>query len=129
MILRHAGMLAAGLALTTSVGLGGAGLASAASPALNIKPNSQWTLEVNGGGCEVDTFAADGTFSTTENGGDAGKWSGGASTVAMKWTAGEDIGITFRGTYVTSLKEYSGSLGGVGNGNSGELVKGAVSGC
>jgi hypothetical protein len=51
-VLRRAAVVAAGLAMATSLGLAGAGTASAAAPALKIKPGATWTIEINRGGCE-----------------------------------------------------------------------------
>jgi hypothetical protein len=126
-MLRRAVAMAAGLAMTASVGLAGASTASAASPAvLHIKPGSEWTAEVNGGGgCEVQTFAANHTF----RGGsyDEGLWSGGGNKIAMTWTAGYVSGLTFTGTFTrTPTKEYVGNFGGI-SATTGQLVKGVVS--
>ena len=51
-MLRRAAAITAGLAMATAFGLAGAAVASAAAPALKIKPGATWTIEVNGGGCE-----------------------------------------------------------------------------
>jgi hypothetical protein len=127
-MLRRGAAVAAGLVMAASLGLTGAGMASAAAPALKIHNGSLWTQVVSGAGCEVLTFHSNFTFATTEFGGDAGKWKGGGATIKMKWTAGSDIGLTFQGTFTTTpVKEYSGM---VNNGNApGQLVKGAVPGC
>ncbi len=127
--LRRAVMMAAGLALTASVGLPGIGAASASGPVLHIKPGSKWTAEVNGGGgCEVDTFAANHTFSGGLYG-DKGLWSGGRNKITMTWTAGYVTGLTFTGTFTkTPTKEYVGNFGGI-TAATGQLVKGAVAGC
>jgi hypothetical protein len=129
-MLRRVAALVAGLAMTASVGLIGVGSASAASPT-SINNGSHWTLEVNGGTCEIFKFSTTNhTFSTTEFGGDNGKWSVPApNKVKMKWTGGNDAGLTFKGTYHSSVKEYSGSFGGIGFGLTGLLVKGSVPGC
>jgi hypothetical protein len=116
---RRVGLLTAGLAMTASVGLVGAGAALASSPALKITSGSKWTLEINNGGnCEIETFQS-GTF-TSDLHGDSGTWSGGASTVSMVWTAGIRVGEKFHGSYNSSHREYSGS------GTTRQLVKGAV---
>ncbi len=127
-MLRRAAGIAAGLALVGSLGLAGAGATSAATPALKIHSGSLWTQVVSGAGCEVLTFHSNFTFVTTEFGGDAGKWKGGGATIKMKWTAGNDRGLTFQGSFTkTPVKEYSGI---VNDGNAaGQLVKGAVPGC
>ncbi len=132
-MLRRAAVIAAGLALAGSLGLAGAGAASAAAPALKIHNGATWTVEVNDGGCEQGVFASNGTFSTPYDPlfrGDAGKWSGGGGTIKMKWTAGSDRGLTFQGSFTkTPAKEYVGQYGGIDAGATGQLVKGAVAGC
>jgi hypothetical protein len=47
----------------------------------------------------------------------------------MKWTGGEGLsGLTFRGTFDSSLQEYKGVfVAGVVAGDTGQLVKGVVS--
>jgi hypothetical protein len=122
----RAATMAAGLVTVASLGLSGAGPSSAATPALHIAAGSKWTAEVNGNGCEVDTFAANGTFRGDHR--DRGTWSGGGTTLNMTWTAGYAAGLTFSGTFTkTPVKEYSGTFA---NGRfSGQVVKGAVPGC
>ena len=126
-MLRRAAVLAAGLAMTAGVGLAGGGAASAASPVLHVKPGSNWTAEVNGGGgCEVETFAANHTFHGGLYG-DKGPWSGGGNRITMTWTAGYVTGLTFTGTFTkTPTKEYVGNFGGIAAAT-GQLVKGVVS--
>ncbi len=126
-MLRQAAMTLAGLAMAAGFGLAGAGAASAAAPALKVKPGSQWTLEDHGiegtGGCEVDTMASNGTF-TSDLFGDSGTWSGGGATITVTWTAGDDNGVVFTGTFTkTPRKEYRGSLN---TGDSGLFIKGVV---
>jgi hypothetical protein len=126
-MLRRAAVTVAGLAMATSFGLAGAGVASAAAPALKVKPGSQWTLEDHGiegtGGCEVDTMASNGTF-TSDLFGDSGTWSGGGATITVTWTAGSDNGVVFTGTFTkTPRKEYRGSLT---DGDPGLFIKGVV---
>ena len=66
-MLRKAAVFAAGLAILMSFGLAGAGAASAAaSRQLHITDGSTWTLEVNGGGCQLDVFSATGHFQSPE---------------------------------------------------------------
>jgi hypothetical protein len=134
--------MTAGLAMATSIGFAGVGMASDATPlkvapaigtpaavsALTITPGL-WTLSVKGGGCEVLTFTSTGTFSTTEFAGDAGSWATGGTSIAMSWTAGNDTGLLFSGTYVSSPVSYKGGFGGTAFGDKGKLVKGATSGC
>ncbi len=110
---RRVAVLAAGLAMTASVGLTGAGAASAASPALHIIGGSKWTVAVNGGNCQVDTMKASHMFVNHEDTGDRGTWSGGGRTLSMTWTSGDDEGLTFSGTWVSASHEYSGSFGGI----------------
>jgi opacity protein-like surface antigen len=132
-MLGKAAVFAAGLAILTSFGLAGAGAASAAaSRQLHITDGSTWTLEVNGGGCQLDVFSATGHFRSPEIGfgGDGGTWSGGGSTLTMVWKRGYDAGLKFNGTFSKSpLAEYVGDMGGIGAGFTGEMVKGAVPGC
>lgn len=118
-------MAASGLAMVTSFGLAGAGLASAAAPALKIKPGATWTLEIKGAGCEQEVFQSNGTFASKD--GDAGTWHDGGSTISMAWTVGVISGLTFSGHFVstTTPVEYKGTLGGIRTGHA-KLVKGAV---
>ena len=129
-MLRRAAAITAGLAMATACGLAGAGTASAAAPALKIKPGATWTIEVNGGGCELEVFNTTTHHFTSDAGGDKGTWSGGGSTVGMTWKHGADAGLKFSGTFVvgSSPKEYTGSFS-VNFRNTGQLVKGAVAGC
>ena len=119
-------MAAVGLAmLTGTLGLWGATGAWGAVP--HAGNNTEWTLEVNPGTCEVDTFLANGTFSAPASGGESGTWSGGGPTVKMKWTSGTNAGLKFKGTWThTPTKEYGGTFGGIGAGQTGQLVKGFV---
>lgn len=126
-MVQRAAMVATGIAMATSFGLTGAGMASAAAPALKIKPGSQWTLEDHGiehtGGCEVDTMASNGTF-ISDLFGDSGTWSGGGTTLTMTWTAGSDNGVVFTGTFTkTPRNEYEGTFS---TGDAGLLIKGVV---
>ncbi len=127
MMLRRAAVTVAGLAMATSFGLAGAGAASAAAPALKVKPGSHWTLEYHGvegtGGCEVDTMASNGTF-TSDLFGDSGTWSGGGATITVTWTAGQDNTLVFTGTFTkTPRREYKGSFN---TGFSAVFVEGVV---
>jgi hypothetical protein len=110
-MLRRVAVVVAGLAMTASIGLAGVCSASAASPALHIKPDSMWTLEVKNGGCEEDIFQSNRTFSS-DVGGDAGTWSGCGATIAMNWTSGSDAGQKFSGTFV--LHRVAGQVQGTG---------------
>ena len=132
-MLRRAAVIAAGLAMATSFGFAGAGMASAAAPALKIKPGAIWSMEYNVGSnpCLQNHFEVtsktSGGFNDEDF--DQGTWSGGGSTIKMKWTAGTFEGWTFKGTYTTTpVKEYVGSFGGGGAGVTGQLVKGVPPG-
>ena len=131
MTLRRSAAIAAGLAMATSFGLAGAGMASAAAPALKIKPFATWTLESKSGGCQLDSFNTFvNTFVTDEPG--SGNWSGGGLTIKMVWTAGEDYGWIFKGHFVstTTPVEYQGTLSFDGNPFlKVKLVKAVVAGC
>ena len=134
MMLRRAAVLAAGVAMATSLGLAGAGMAAAATPALRIHNGATWTIELSGGGCEHDNFnTSTHKFASPEiqYGGDKGDWSGGGSAISMVWTHGGDDGLTFHGKFVlgSSPKFFSGHFGGTATGFTGYLVKGAVPGC
>jgi hypothetical protein len=129
-VLRHIAVFAAGLAMTASVGVAGAGTSSAASPALRIKANGIWTLIIPAvPGCEEDQFDTTTHVFGSDNFGDSGTWSGGGSTISMAWTAGADDGLTFSGHFVatTTPVEYKGRIN-YGNAKA-MLIKGAVAGC
>jgi hypothetical protein len=127
-LMRRQAAIFAGLALTASFGLAGAGTASAAAPALHVHNGASWTIEVKGAGCEAEVFHSNGTFASPD--GDAGTWSGGGSTINMVWTAGAISGLKFSGHFVSTTHpvEYKGSLSGLRTGRA-NLVKGAVAGC
>jgi hypothetical protein len=127
MNLRRVAVMAAGLALATSV-LAGAVPASAVAPELHIKPGGQWTVEIrhHTGGCEDEIFSATGFDGNI--GGDRGTFDFGGTMIIMDWTAGSAQGLIFTGTFTTKpVREYKGSFGGIGDGLVGVLVKGAVS--
>jgi hypothetical protein len=128
-LLRRVAVLAAGLAMTTSLGLAVVDSASAASPALHIKPGSLWMIKSERGGCENETFEADHTFSADRYG-DSGTWSGSGATVSMRWTAGTDTGVTFGGTFTTTpVRNYVGFLHSMTARAHAHLIKGSVPGC
>jgi hypothetical protein len=79
---------------------------SAASP---IKPRSSWTFRLSGGGCEVDTFHAGGTFTTGSRYSDRGTYQATATSLTMVWTAGGDAGTRFRGDYLPSAHAFKGT--------------------
>jgi hypothetical protein len=124
MIMRRAALIAAGLVMAAGVGVAGAGTASATE--LKIHNDAVWTMRTSDGGCELEQFASNGTFTSGgHNDGDAGKWSGGEGTIKMTWTTGDAAGLKFKGTY--AAKAYSGSLNQPGG--TGELLKGAAPSC
>jgi hypothetical protein len=130
MMLREAAVVAAGLAMTVGLGVAGVGTAAATSPAPKVKTGSQWTIEAKKGGCEIETFGDDGTF-TGDLTGDAGTYSGGGAGIIEDWTEGVDSGFTFSGLWVKVHKEYKGDLE---NPNTDEffhaiMLRGVVSGC
>ena len=102
--------------MATSLGLSGAGVASAATPALKIKSGAIWTFEVTaqvgGGACEQERFnTTTRHFKAVNSESDKGTWTGGGSKViTMTWTHGPNIGVEFSGTFVvgSSPQEYSG---------------------
>ena len=131
-MLRRTAVIAAGLAVATSFGLAGAGMATAAAPTLKIKNGAIWTIEVNGGGCQQDKFNTTTLRFKAVNplfGGDKGTWTGGGSgNAVMTWTHGSDAGGHFSGGFQvgSSPKEYEGTYV---NGDfiaTAWLVKGAV---
>lgn len=122
-MVRRLTLMTAGLAAVTILGL--AGTASAETPALHVKSGGVWTAEVKHAGCEIVTFGAHKTF-TGDMGGDTGTYTGGGQSISMKWTAGEAAGLTFSGTFSKSDDEFTGSYGGSGSGEKGQLVKGKV---
>jgi hypothetical protein len=124
---RRAVMVATGVAMATSLGLWGAGIASAAAPTAKIKSGATWTLEVTGGFCLYETFNATTHRFSSDGGNDKGTWSGGGSTITMNWKKGSNEGLLFNGTWTTTLptKGYQGpmTLNSAPYGN-GLLVKG-----
>ena len=112
--------------MTASVGLAGAGAASAASPALHIANGSKWTMELNGAACGVETFTPTHKF-TSDLFRDKGTWNGGGATMFMTWKKGADAGATFSGMFSkTPVKQYVGTFGGHLAGYTGQLVEGVV---
>src|ERR1700722_526732 len=110
-----------------TLGVFGTRAAWGAVPAApRIHNGSAWTIEVNPKTCEVGTFSSNGTFSFPASG-DSGTWTGGGATVKLMWTGGADVGLKFKGTWSTTpVKEYAGTFGGPGSGDTGQLVKGSV---
>ena len=104
---RRTGGVAAALIMAATLAWTGS-VASAAQPAVKTKPGSQWTFGIKGGACEVETFAAGGTF-TSDLYGDSGTYTGGGSSIQMHWTAGGDAGLTYSGQWIAAKKEFKGS--------------------
>ena len=125
-MMRRAAAIAAGLAMATTFGLAGAGMASAASPGLKIKPNAIWTLEVKNGPCDEVQFNGPTTFVGVHTS-EVGTWSGGGSKISMVWPGD----VTFHGHFVSTTKpvEYKGSLSVGAATVKAKVVKGAVAGC
>jgi hypothetical protein len=129
-MLRRAAVITAGLAMAASFGLAGAGVASAAAPALKIKPNAIWTFEIKGNSCDQEKFdTATHTFFSPHHG-DAGTWQfGDGSAILMIWTSPQSLsGHNFGGRFVstTTPVEYKGSFNGDPIALRAKLVKGAV---
>ena len=124
-MLRRAAAIATGLAMATSFGVAGADTASAAAPALKIKPFATWTLELKPAGCELASFN---TFVTDETPSGSGNGSGGGSTIKMIWTVGDNTGLSFKGHFVSTTKpvEYQGTASEDGNSVKAKLVKEVV---
>jgi hypothetical protein len=85
-------------------------------------PGQEWTLEVNGGGCSVETFGAAGTWTSDE--GASGSYSLSGPDLVETWDQGQ---ASFTGTYQAGSAEYAGSFGGNLAGYTGQLAHGAVS--
>ncbi len=128
-MLRRAAVITAGLAMVTSFGLAMAGVASASTPTLKIKPFATWTLELKPAGCELASFNTFvNTFVTDETPPGSGTWSGGGSRISMFWTVGDNTGLSFRGHFVstTTPVEYEGTASEDGNSVKAKLVKEVV---
>jgi hypothetical protein len=130
---RQVAVLAAGLAMTESVGLAGIGAASAMSPALHVGGKYPlWTLEVKGVGCEVDFFQTEPEpeFFADNDTGDGGLWSGGGRTITTDFVEGTNGGSVFSGNFVSSTTpvEYKGRLSvSSGSFTRAKLLRGSVS--
>jgi hypothetical protein len=125
-MLRRVAVLGAGLAMTASVGLAGGGAASAASQA-SIGNHSKWTAEINHiNFCEIETFVTTNKTFTGDYDGDGGIWSGGTTSVKLRWTTGGFNGTKFKGTYNSSSKAFVGHFSFDGSTYPGQLVKGVV---
>ena len=153
---RRTGMKRLGVAIGT-IGLGGAlgviglgGVAGAAAgglfsgaqrtshaerPAIaaaGVTRGSQWTLFINGGGCEVLQFGKRHLF--TEVGadtyGDSGTYAKGPHrSLTILWTAGADYPSGATGAYQKSPPQYNLTFNGIGAGFTGYLQSGDLDGC
>jgi hypothetical protein len=103
---------AAATAALLSLGITGASVATAtaASAQTSVSPviyGSQWTVyDYSNGACENIIFYA-GTF-IADQFRDAGRFTGGGSTIQMRWTRGLDRGTTFAGVYSRAGRGYYG---------------------
>lgn len=121
--------LVTGLAVLMSTGL--SGVASGATVPKFVNPGSVWTIQVNGGGCEVMSFLAGATNTfTADSFGDSGTYTGGGDVITVTWTAGVDAGVVFTGKYSFASGTYTGPIGA---GSAGPfmatLTPGASAGC
>ena len=106
-------------------GPAGAGTASAAIPALHVKPGGQWTIEIghHTGGCEDETFSTTGFSGATA--GHEGTFDFGGAMIILERSADPAQGLTFTGTFTPKpVRGYKGSFGGIGGFLVGVLVKG-----
>lgn len=134
---RRASLVAAGTAMVAGLGLAGAGAATAAAPALKIKPGAIWTFQARGPQyipCEQEVFASNGTFTEKNtrfgsHDGSSGTWTGGKSSIALVWTAGLDDGQVFGGSLTSSQREYKGSVIYHSINENARLLHKAVGGC
>jgi hypothetical protein len=120
-------VLMALLAVTSFGLLETSAMALAAAPKLHITLGTQWTEYVVIGQCQVLTFAEKGTGPnrfTSDKFGDGGTYSGGGRKVSATVTTGGDVGLTFKGRWVKSVKWYELTFGGNATGNVGLLVEG-----
>jgi hypothetical protein len=85
---------------------GAAAPAPSQSASSSIRPGSSWTFRLEGGGCEIDTFHANGTFTTA--GSDRGVFRVNGSNLRMRWTHGGNATTSFAGVFTRSIKGYSG---------------------
>ena len=128
-MLRRAAVITAGLAMATSFGLAGAGVASAAAPTLKIKPNAIWTLEVKHMGVTRRNSTRPHTRSSRPI---TATLEPGSSATARRSDdldeAGGMSGHNFGGRFVstTTPVEYKGSYNGDPIALKAKLVKGAV---
>lgn len=121
--------LVGGLAVLMSAGL--SGVASGATVPKFVNPSSVWTIQVNGGSCEVMSFVAGTTNTfTADSFGDSGTYAGGGDVITITWTAGEDSGVVFSGKYSFASGTYEGTIGDASAGAfMATLSPGATVGC
>ncbi len=94
----------------------------------HVTPGGSWTLQVESGFCEVQTFHMGGTW-TADNYGDTGTWTGGGKTLDENFTGGEDAGGCIATTYSKTSKDYSGIGFFQEMSFPVTVTKGAVAGC
>jgi hypothetical protein len=103
-------MLAVLVTFALAVASVGAAVAAGPTPSQSasssIRSGSEWTFRLEGGGCEIDTFHANGTFTTA--GSDRGVFTVHGSQLRMHWTHGGDATTTFVGVFTRSIKGYAG---------------------
>jgi hypothetical protein len=112
-------VLAAAVVMLTGLGFT-AGEASAQPTVEGIVYGSQWTVAFEGNCFETVTFYTH-TF-VADRYGDSGTYTGGTSTLQMKWTEGGDKPDTFAGVYSRSRMGYLGRFDGR---HRGSVTKGA----
>ena len=132
------------MALTLATGASAAAPASV-SPAASAVPigagtgaphrvsaGSEWTIELTGGACETDSFAAHHIFTAVIGSDGAGGDRGtdrGTKTITMNWTAGTASGDVFKGSWRRSKGDYTGTDVQAGVSVGATLVPVAVRGC
>jgi hypothetical protein len=67
-----------------------------------------WTIAVEGGSCEVQTFASGHTW-TSDRFGDAGTYTGGFHGLTEHFTTGNDVGAVFKATWSKARHDYKGT--------------------
>ena len=130
--MRRAALVASGIAMATSLGLTGAGAASASAPASEIHIGATWTFEPNGHGCEEDVFHAGHTFTTDEAHVRSTLWSTSGPKIELFWKIGKTTEVEFDGHQVSSANpaEYRGKVIGLSTKPvTAFLVEGGVAGC
>jgi hypothetical protein len=125
--MRRLVLLTAGLVSVATLSFAqGAGASLATTATKHVKPGGVWTLEINGGACQVQTFEADHKW-VADKDGDSGTYTGGGSKIEEKWTSGVDKGAHYSGVYKKKSKEYKGTY--IVRSVTAELVKGSIAGC